>query len=1728
MPITVSLPSRNVELEFPDSMTEQEIAAAIEQEYPRSGEDVAYEVEQAKTATIEGRDLVNPFEGMSNDDYALFRKHLAEKKTSLGDALGIAADTFGAIVSEVGKAAGATGEAVLGGEFGAAGESAVEGMVAGTVGLADIADKIFQPARTIPSKEEFLKRKIETGKPAGMVRGDFGVEEVAIPSFRPATEADYAALIEQEKQRDAEATNRLYAMEATLRGAPIEEIARGFQYVDPTLLASLGGTAAAKLAGKTLFKGAARTAAGRAAAAIPTPPVGAAMTIESGEAIIPAAMRTAPGAIGQAALAGVERAAGAVESVAGLPSRAITAVGNIAENIAPGTGLPTRGAAVATTMMGGAGIPLAGAAATEKAAEVVGSVARAARQEASRAGLLERAAMDVAISPAARKVAAGLAQIQPGISAAGRLTAQAAKEGAAGAVVGSGLGYLAEGNLEGAAAGAGAGAAIGGLSGTLRSSFDLGREMLGKSTSRTREQATGDLNRFLGERPEVEQAAWGETINRLVQQVGPERAAAQVDAMRVAEANGARVRVATPDEMKQWQNPGWLNVDGMEVVLNPSRILGDTASHETAHVLFSSVINRAFRPEIETAIFGLADPVTGEIVRPGLFDDADLAKVADQIGDSYGTNTQAANEFRGYANVLRNSTDSASLQNARTRIADEMTAAYTGRLFNRIRPGRFNPDRLPLAYRKALNALEDGILDKFRSVLFEKGMDLGFNNVTKTFTNEKGKPIRIPELDAIVKRAMAKKGTKEAAAPTAKPDLIPAKPADRVIWARSYGGARGILNDDGTPKSEAQVNAEAAARWQDMTQRMAALPENERIGIEFSRDKTGKTVMTAKGQISPTAINAILDSGALDPSAKAILRNVLVAMQDPNKSTFDTRYYGVYTRGRGGNRMIAGVKSASQNEILPYSVEMNSKDGVIIRAVDMTKVRERLETAMNKPQFKSLYGSPADALKDFNRYLENITQVNPVESAMLLGGGEKGAKKRNLFYEALGFRLRNGESLVNAPESAIGKSQNTIKSYRVERFAKLQDSGNRFAFEEATTYERAMRNFQPDAFTRETLPNGEAMTNQDGYRILKKTGSSLFRVYDDKGELIGVAKNELGAMRMAQRKFIDGWHGSPHNFMRFLTQKIGTGEGAQAYGYGLYIAENKGVAREYQETLAGTRLRLADGSFADEKASTPGARKILREARATWNNIGDLSGFRQKLLSTQSQARVWAKQGYSTEGNLQYVADVDEVLRLISESTPERTGSLYRVQLNVLPEQLLDWDKPLSEQSEGVKAFMNRAAEKVPFDGIIKNADGTLEQDASGRMLYEWLTKQQKGTNKESQVSNLLSKNGIPGIRYLDQSSRATGEGTSNYVIFDDGLIRIVDRNGKPVGKRLFRDVAEEGYNVRFQPDDTTKATKEEKQTRFQADAMQKVANQEKVGESIDQRTLRYNRLQKQIPSEGNVPAIKLKTGHLLTFTEPHVLFMENKKIDPRDVESGGWVVDGDYRSSDRSDTMRWVDKQLASMRVKERRAERMQQTRFQPVTPEQDAAYLNAVKAGDTAAAQRLVDAARLKPREVFYVGRAEVIRNPTDRDYQQIKAEHRREYPEDRMGETTRFTTDRNGNRYIWRADFGMHSMIEPGIEARERVKVGQNEFNWNMDSAEPVLRDRSGNVIPLSQRFNPESPDIRFQPDSASPNIQVGSNGTRIIKSPSGKFRVYSVTGTLLGIRDTEQAAQKLATK
>ena len=52
------------------------------------------------------------------------------------------------------------------------------------------------------------------------------------------------------------------------------------------------------------------------------------------------------------------------------------------------------------------------------------------------------------------------------------------------------------------------------------------------------------------------------------------------------------------------------------------------------------------------------------------------------------------------------------------------------------------------------------------------------------------------------------------------------------------------------------------------------------------------------------------------------------------------------------------------------------------------------------------------------------------------------------------------------------------------------------------------------------------------------------------------------------------YHGSPHDFQEFSTKHIGSGEGAQAFGHGLYYADDKNIADFYKRNLG--RQQLVD------------------------------------------------------------------------------------------------------------------------------------------------------------------------------------------------------------------------------------------------------------------------------------------------------------------------------------------------------------------------------------------------------------------------------------------------------------------------------------------------------------------------------------------------------------------------
>lgn len=237
-------------------------------------------------------------------------------------------------------------------------------------------------------------------------------------------------------------------------------------------------------------------------------------------------------------------------------------------------------------------------------------------------------------------------------------------------------------------------------------------------------------------------------------------------------------------------------------------------------------------------------------------------------------------------------------------------------------------------------------------------------------------------------------------------------------------------------------------------------------------------------------------------------------------------------------------------------------------------------------------------------------------------------------------------------------------------------------------------------------------------------------------------------------RFMTAWHGSPHDHDGFDSSKIGTGEGAQAYGWGLYFAGAREVAEWYRKTLSAR----GDGSRdSDLVVST------LTRMRDEWG-VPE-SQLKEKLVEWFS-APAW-------NGMRERHPDFDAFI-----SQHLKRGHLYQVELAPTEDELLDWDKPLSEQSEKVKAAL-----RMEVDGQF--GEGFFDSYAEAGNDYRDLKDNLFEDLSEKDVSMLMLSLGIRGIKYLDGSSRSAGEGNHNFVIFDHGDVKITAKESRRASNDL-------------------------------------------------------------------------------------------------------------------------------------------------------------------------------------------------------------------------------------------------------------------------------------------------------------------------------------------------------
>lgn len=216
------------------------------------------------------------------------------------------------------------------------------------------------------------------------------------------------------------------------------------------------------------------------------------------------------------------------------------------------------------------------------------------------------------------------------------------------------------------------------------------------------------------------------------------------------------------------------------------------------------------------------------------------------------------------------------------------------------------------------------------------------------------------------------------------------------------------------------------------------------------------------------------------------------------------------------------------------------------------------------------------------------------------------------------------------------------------------------------------------------------------------------------------------------------YHGSPHKFTQFDASKIGTGEGAQAYGHGIYLAESPAVADQYASNVSS---------------------KLGPEG------VPDRTSMQQQAIVNMFQNRKAAKLSdeAARDQTLQWAIKNPQIDNAVAEDlVPKlktRTGAKYTVDLpdEWLP-KMLDWDKPLSQQPEAVQQAFRSARESAGM----KNEYWQPSTIVGAQHEYGKLA----NVVGPDQASALLQSQGIPGIRYLDGGSRGAGTGTSNFVVF--------------------------------------------------------------------------------------------------------------------------------------------------------------------------------------------------------------------------------------------------------------------------------------------------------------------------------------------------------------------------
>ena len=290
------------------------------------------------------------------------------------------------------------------------------------------------------------------------------------------------------------------------------------------------------------------------------------------------------------------------------------------------------------------------------------------------------------------------------------------------------------------------------------------------------------------------------------------------------------------------------------------------------------------------------------------------------------------------------------------------------------------------------------------------------------------------------------------------------------------------------------------------------------------------------------------------------------------------------------------------------------------------------------------------------------------------------------------------------------------------------------------------------------------------------------------------------------------YHGSAADFETFDHSHMGEGEGAQAYGWGSYVTEVKGIGMSYATSNEEKRAKL---SISEKK-------EYIKRRKRDINEMGDYERYAKKIMRNRrnSEKEYKAAKKAGNEQDMRFYEDLmaisdsqlkrenhkalidsfyDDINKAqseIDELEAKFKGNhhLYTVEIpDDTGENYLDWDKPVTKEQQG-KIYKQLRDEKITLDGATADFwNGKSHVWDSGREFYSFLDycfiDIDENNNSEKETSEFLNRAGFTGIKYpADYQRGGREDGAQNYVIFNENDLKITGH------VRFFRTADGEAY----------------------------------------------------------------------------------------------------------------------------------------------------------------------------------------------------------------------------------------------------------------------------------------------------------------------------------------------